>query len=96
MLLEPIMECEVITPEDYVGSVIADLNARGGRVLDLSHKQTGQVIKAQAPLARLFGYSTALRSLTQGRANFSLKFSTYEPVIGAALQEFKQRHGILL
>ncbi len=77
-LLEPIMDVEVFVPEAFMGEVIGDLNARGGRIESIDHKMGSQVIRATAPLARMFGYSTALRSATQGRGTFSMQFSHFD------------------
>ncbi|MBU0464706.1 MAG: elongation factor G [Proteobacteria bacterium] len=77
-LLEPIMEVEIFVPDNYMGDAISDLNARGGKVESISPKIGIQEIKAVAPLARMFGYSTALRSVTQGRGTFSMKFSRFD------------------
>ncbi len=80
VLLEPIMEVEVETPEDYVGDVIGDLNSRRGKIMGMENKGVITVIKAHVPLAEMFGYATTLRSLTQGRGTFIMKFSHYEEV----------------
>jgi elongation factor G len=77
-LLEPIMEVEVFIPEAFMGEVIGDLNARGGKIESIDHKMGSQVIKAIVPLARMFGYSTSLRSATQGRGTFSMQFSHFD------------------
>ncbi|MEN3033866.1 MAG: elongation factor G [Aquificaceae bacterium] len=77
-LLEPIMEVEVETPDDYVGDVIGDLNSRRGRIMGMENKGIITAIKAHVPLAEMFGYATTLRSLTQGRGTFIMKFSHYE------------------
>jgi elongation factor G len=77
-LLEPIMDVEVFVPEAFMGDVIGDLNARGGKIESIDHKMGSQVLKATAPLARMFGYSTALRSATQGRGTFSMQFSHFD------------------
>jgi len=80
-LLEPIMKLEVTSPDEFVGSVIGDLNARRGKVHSMNIKPGGgQIINAEAPLASLFGYATDLRSLSQGRASFSMEFKSYEAV----------------
>jgi elongation factor G len=76
-LLEPIMEVEIITPEEFTGEVLGDLNARKGKVEQLLAKGPVRLITAQAPLAEMFGYATALRSLTQGRGTFTLQFHHY-------------------
>ena len=80
VLLEPIMEVEVTTPEEFMGDVIGDLNKRRGRVQGMEARGNAQVIKALVPLAEMFGYATDLRSMTQGRATYIMKFSHYEEV----------------
>ncbi|MFK7997433.1 MAG: elongation factor G [Granulosicoccus sp.] len=77
-LLEPIMKVEVVTPEDYMGDVMGDLNRRRGIVIGMDEQPGGKVVKAQVPLAQMFGYSTDLRSATQGRAVYSMEFESYE------------------
>ena len=79
-LLEPIMEVEVVTPEDFMGDVIGDLNSRRGSVQGMTQRSGAQVIDAHVPLAQMFGYSTDLRSRTQGRATYTMQFAHYEPV----------------
>jgi len=80
-LLEPVMACEVVTPDDFMGDVIGDLNARRGKILGMGPRPGGvQVIDAQVPLATMFGYSTDLRSRTQGRATYTMQFSHYAQV----------------
>lgn len=77
-LLEPVMKVEVVTPEDYMGDVMGDLNRRRGVVVGMDEQPGGKVVRAQVPLAEMFGYSTALRSATQGRAVYSMEFVSYE------------------
>jgi elongation factor G len=79
-LLEPVMAVEVITPEDYLGDVMGNLNSRRGRVESLEPVGNAQVVKAIVPLAEMFGYATDLRSMTQGRAEFTMQFDRYEEV----------------
>jgi len=79
-LLEPIMAVEVVTPEEYLGDVMGNLNARRGRVENLEPRGNAQVIRARVPLAEMFGYATDLRSTTQGRATFTMQFDRYEEV----------------
>jgi elongation factor G len=79
-LLEPVMAIEVITPEDYLGDVMGNLNSRRGRVESLEPVGNAQVIRASVPLAEMFGYATDLRSMTQGRAEFTMQFDRYEEV----------------
>lgn len=80
VILEPIMKTEVVVPEDYMGDVIGDLNSRRGKISSMDSKNKVQHIKANVPLAEMFGYSTSLRSLTQGRGNYSMEPSHYEEV----------------
>ena len=81
VLLEPIFKLEVNCPEDFVGNIVADLNSRRGKILNMYAKPaSGQVIAAEVPLAQLFGYATDIRSLSQGRAFFSMEFLEYSPV----------------
>ncbi|MCK5097571.1 MAG: elongation factor G, partial [Desulfobacteraceae bacterium] len=77
-LLEPIMEVEIFVPDAYMGDAISDLNARGGKVESINPKMGIQIVKAVVPLARMFGYSTALRSVSQGRGTFSMQFSRFD------------------
>ena len=77
-LLEPVMAVEVVTPEDYMGDVMGDINARRGRVQSMEARAGAQVITAKVPLAAMFGYATDLRSMTQGRANYTMQFDAYE------------------
>jgi elongation factor G len=80
VLLEPIMSIEIVTPEEYMGDVIGDINSRRGRVQNIERRGNVQVIKSQAPLAEMFGYATSLRSKTQGRATYTMQFSHYDEV----------------
>ncbi|MBM4146868.1 MAG: elongation factor G, partial [Nitrospira sp.] len=80
VLLEPIMGIEIVTPEEYMGDVIGDLNSRRGRIQNIERRGNAQVIKSQAPLAEMFGYATDLRSKTQGRATYTMQFSHYDEV----------------
>ena len=72
------MEVEVVTPEEYMGDVIGDINSRRGRVQHMEAHANNQIIKCMVPLSEMFGYATDLRSLTQGRANYSMQFAAYE------------------
>src|SRR5712692_583702 len=80
VLLEPIMNCEVVTPEEFMGDVIGDLNSRRGKIQGMNPRPGVQVIAAQVPLAQMFGYATDLRSRTQGRATYTMQFSHYAQV----------------
>ncbi len=80
ILLEPIMMTEVLVPEEFVGEVIGDLNTRQGKIVQITSKGTVQILTARVPLSKMFGYSTSLRSLSQGRGTFSMQFSEYDRV----------------
>ena len=80
IILEPIMAVEAITPEDYMGDIIGDLNSRRGMILGMENKIDGTVINAEVPLAEMFGYSTQFRSMSQGRAVYSMEFKRFAPV----------------
>jgi len=80
VLLEPIMAVEVVVPEEFMGEVIGDISSRRGKVLGMDSRPAAQAIEARVPLAEMFGYATDLRSMTQGRATYTMQFSHYEPV----------------
>ena len=80
VLLEPVFAVEVVTPEDYMGDVMGDLNSRRGMIQGMEARNGAQVIKAHVPLSEMFGYATDLRSNTQGRATYSMQFDHYEKV----------------
>ena len=80
ILVEPIMKVEVTMPEDYMGDVIGDINSRRGRIEGMEDIGGGKMVRAYVPLAEMFGYSTDLRSKTQGRGNYSMFFDKYEQV----------------
>jgi len=80
IILEPIMSVEVVVPEEYMGDVIGDLNSKRGRIMGMESRAGAQVVSAMVPLASMFGYSTDLRSATQGRATYTMTFDHYEPV----------------
>jgi len=80
VLLEPVMDVEVVTPQEFMGDVIGDLNSRRGKILNMEGRGGAQVIEARVPLANMFGYATRLRSMTQGRATYTMQFGVYEPV----------------
>lgn len=86
VLLEPVMKLEIVLPDEFVGSVINDLNSRRGKVTLITNRGQQQIVDAEAPLAEMFGYATALRSLTQGRALYTMQFSRYEQA-SAHIQE---------
>lgn len=86
VLLEPIMSVEVVVPEDFMGDVIGDLSSRRGKVLGMDTRPAAQAIDARVPLALMFGYATDLRSMTQGRATYTMQFSHYEPVPAAVAE----------
>jgi len=91
IILEPIMKVEVTSPADYMGDVLGDLSARRGRIGGMNQRGEAQVIDAQVPLAEMFGYSTRLRSMTQGRAVYSMEFSHYEEVPKSVAEEIMSK-----
>jgi elongation factor G len=91
VLMEPIMSVEVVTPEEYMGDVMGDLSSRRGRVGGMEARGNTQVVNAQVPLSEMFGYSTDLRSRTQGRATYTMQFSEYQQVPEAIAQEIVKR-----
>jgi elongation factor G len=91
VLLEPIMAVEVVTPEDYMGDVIGDLSSRRGKVEGMEQRGASQVIRAQVPLAEMFGYATDLRSRTQGRATYTMQFHSYQQVPESISREIVAR-----
>ena len=90
-LLEPMMKVEVVTPEDYIGDVIGDLNSRRGQIQGTEARGVAQVVEALVPLANMFGYVNQLRSFSQGRAQYTMQFSHYEEVPTAVAEEVKAR-----
>ena len=94
VLLEPVMSVEVVTPENYMGDVVGDLNSRRGRVGQMEARGVNQVISAQVPLSEMFGYATDLRSRTQGRATYTMQFDSYQQTPGSVQEEITRRiHG---
>ncbi len=91
ILLEPMMSVEVITPEEYLGNVMGDLNSRRGKILGFTARKDAQVIKALVPLAEMFGYATSMRSMTQGRAIYTMQFSHYHEVPKNILESFTEK-----
>jgi elongation factor G len=80
VLLEPVMALDVVTPDEFTGAVIGNLASRRGRILGMEPRGDAQAVSAEVPLATMFGYSTDIRSLTQGRATFTMQFLRYSPV----------------
>ncbi len=92
-LLEPVMAVEVTTPDDFLGDVIGNLNSRRGRIESMSPVGNVQAVKAIVPLAEMFGYATDLRSMTQGRADFSMHFERYEDVPPSIASDIAEQGG---
>jgi elongation factor G len=92
VLLEPVMDVEVVTPQEFMGEVIGDLSSRRGKIQEMENRAGAQVIAARVPLATMFGYATKVRSITQGRANYSMQFAVYEPVPQAIFEELTARN----
>jgi len=93
ILLEPMMKVEVVTPEDYMGDVMGDLNRRRGIVEGMEDGPTGKLIRADVPLSEMFGYATDLRSATQGRASYSMEFSKYAEAPSSVVEAITKKHG---
>ena len=91
VLLEPVMKVEVITPEEYMGDIIGDLNSRRGQVADMEARGNAKAVSAMVPLANMFGYINTLRSMSQGRAQYSMHFDHYEQVPKAVADEVKEK-----
>jgi elongation factor G len=87
ILLEPIMKVEVVTPEDFMGSVVGDISSKRGQILEMGERPGVKVIKSVVPLAEMFGYATSLRSMTQGRASYTMEFDHYEEAPKAVTEE---------
>ncbi|OQX42416.1 MAG: elongation factor G, partial [Candidatus Sedimenticola endophacoides] len=92
VLLEPIMKVEVVTPEEYMGDVMGDLNSRRGIVQGMEDSAAGKQIRAEVPLSAMFGYATDLRSATQGRATYSMEFSRYSEVPASLADAVIKKH----
>jgi elongation factor G len=87
VLLEPVMDVEVVCPSEYQGAVVGDLNSRRGKIVAMEARASAQVIRAHVPLAQMFGYATDVRSMTQGRATYTMQFARYEEVPRAIAEE---------
>ncbi|MCT4642283.1 MAG: elongation factor G [Bacteriovoracaceae bacterium] len=96
VLMEPVMDLEVITPTEFAGDVISDVNAKRGKILSMDPKNDKEVVKAQVALSELFGYSTSLRSKTQGRANFTMSFKKYEKLEMNMAKTILEKRGIFI
>ncbi|QQS59205.1 elongation factor G [Candidatus Peregrinibacteria bacterium] len=94
ILLEPIMAVEVVTPEEYMGDVMGNINSRRGQINEMTDRGTAKVVRAKVPLAEMFGYATDVRSMTQGRANYSMEFSHYEKVPKNVEEKIREERGI--
>jgi elongation factor G len=92
VLLEPIMKVEVVTPEDYTGAVIGDLNSRRGQIQGQDMRGNANVVNAMVPLANMFGYVNTLRSMSQGRATFTMQFDHYADVPRAIADEIQAKY----
>ncbi len=91
ILLEPVMDVEVVAPDEYMGDVISDLNSRRGKILSVTLRNKNRIIRADVPLAEMFGYATDVRSRTQGRATFTMQFKKYEPAPGRIADKVIER-----
>ena len=93
ILLEPMMKIEVITPEEFMGDVIGDLNSKRGQINEMTERGNMKVVDGMVPLASMFGYATSLRSLTQGRASYSMEFDKYTEVPKNVEEKIKESRG---
>jgi elongation factor G len=93
VLLEPVMDVEVVTPEEYMGAVVGDINSRRGRIVSMEARGTSQVIRAYVPLGTMFGYATDVRSMSQGRATYTMQFARYEEVPPSIAEEIMAKVG---
>ena len=93
VLLEPVMDVEVVTPSDYMGDIIGDLSSRRGKVGGMTDRGDAQIIGASVPLGEMFGYATTLRSLSQGRAVYTMQFAHYEEVPKSKAEEIINANG---
>ncbi|MFJ4444812.1 elongation factor G, partial [Pseudomonas sp. NPDC089422] len=91
VVLEPIMKVEVVTPEDYLGEVMGDLNNRRGLIKGMEDSVSGKIISAEVPLGELFGYASDVRSISQGRAHYSMEFSKYAEVPSNVFEALSRR-----
>jgi elongation factor G len=96
ILMEPVMDLEVITPEEYFGAILSDLAVRRAKIANHHKRRDAQVIAAQAPLSEMFGYATALRNMSQGRAIFTLKFFNYQKVSEEVGKKLLQKMGLVV
>ncbi len=85
------MSCEVVPPDEFMGEIIGDLNGRRGRILSMNARPGLQVVRAEVPLKEMFGYSTQLRSISQGRASYSMEFARHDLVAPAVAKEIRYR-----
>ena len=93
ILLEPIMKVEVTVPEDFMGDVIGDLSAKRGQINEMTDRGEVKLIRASVPLAEMFGYATQLRSISQGRGNYSMEFEKYSQVPNNIAERIKEERG---
>ncbi len=93
VILEPVMKVEAVTPEDFMGTVVGDLNAKRGQIQEMGDRGTVKFVRAMVPLAEMFGYSTSLRSMTQGRASYSMEFGEYQEVPRNIAEEIIKKRG---
>jgi elongation factor G len=94
ILMEPMMDLEVLTPDEYLGAILGDLAVRRAKIQDHSRKKDSQIIRAMVPMAEMFGYATALRNMSQGRANFTLQFLNYQTVTEEVGKKLLQKMGL--
>ena len=91
VLLEPIMDVEVVCPAEFLGDIIGDLTSRRGRIREMTERAGAKVVAASVPLSEMFGYATDIRSMTQGRATYTMQFGRYEELPAQLAEELKAR-----
>lgn len=96
VLLEPVMKVEVVTPEEYMGDIMGDLNSKRGQINEMSDRGMAKIINAYVPLSEMFGYSTSLRSYSQGRATYTMEFSHYSQVPTNITTKIREERGFKL
>ncbi len=94
ILLEPVMLVEVNTPEEYMGEVLGNLNSKRGQITEMTERGMAKIVRAYVPLSEMFGYSTDLRSSSQGRATYAMEFSHYDPVPANITEKIRLERGV--
>jgi len=94
VILEPLMNVEVITPENFMGDVMGNINSKRGQIEEMGDRGNAKTVKAKVPLSEMFGYATELRSMTQGRASYTMEFAHYSKVPSNVAEKIKEARGV--